>query len=199
MKKLPVISVCLVVVNILVYLVCLFDGGRLYSAGCLDANAILGNREYGRIVWAMFLHASTEHLFSNMIITLFLGAMIEKEVGPIRYGLVYLLSGVGGNLLSLFWKVVQNDSAVSIGASGAVFGLDGMLIAMVFLLRKQMVRVTPARVVVMVFFSLYSGFASGNIDNAAHIGGLVTGFVFGCITCFAIRRKNTVMYEGGTV
>ena len=73
MKKLLIISVCLVVVNILVYLVCLFDGGRLYSAGCLDANAILGNREYGRIVWAMFLHASTDHLFSNMIITLFLG------------------------------------------------------------------------------------------------------------------------------
>ena len=197
MKKAPIVSISLVVINILTYLICLFDGGRLYSLGCLDVSKVIVEGQYGRIVWAMFLHASTDHLFGNMIITLFLGSMIEKEIGHSWYILVYLFSGIGGNILSLCWKVIEHISAVSIGASGAVFGLDGMLIAMMLFLGKRLVQVTPIRVIAIILFSLYSGFATGNIDNAAHVGGLVTGFILGTIMCFVMRKKQ--LYKGGMV
>ena len=104
------------------------------------------------------------------------------------YGLVYFLSGIGGNVLSLAVKIVSNDWSASIGASGAVFGLDGALLAMVFFSGRKLPSVTPARTILMILLSLYNGFMANNIDNAAHVGGLVIGFVTAVI-CM-IRRKN---------
>lgn len=197
MKRYPMVSICLVALNIIIFLICLFDGGDLYIKGSLSAVAVLGGGEYGRILWAMFLHAGTEHLFSNMIIILFLGAMIEREIGPCRYALAYVLSGVGGNILSLIWKVVEQSNAASIGASGAAFGLDGLLIAMLLFGKKRTLQVNPPRVIGIVLFSLYSGFSSGNIDNAAHVGGLLTGFIFGCImTILQHGKKKAGAYQG---
>lgn len=189
-KELPIVSGTLVIVNVAVFIVCMFTGSRLYSVGGLDAFDVLVNKEYGRIIWAMFLHNGTAHLFNNMMILFFMGAMIEKEVGHICYALLYFLSGIGGNLLSLFGKIVNNDMSVSIGASGAVFGLDGVLLAMVLFCGRKMVNVTPGRVLVMIILSLYSGFSGSNIDNAAHVGGLLTGFLGGCVVCILQRRKR---------
>ena len=71
----------------------------------------------------------------------------------------------------------------SIGASGVVFGLDGVLLALVLFSGSRMEHVTAKRVVLMIFLSLYSGYTGHNIDNAAHMGGLITGFVLGSIYC----------------
>lgn len=189
-KELPIVSGALVIVNTVVFIICLFTGSRLYSLGGLDAFSVLVRGEYGRIIWAMFLHSGTAHLFNNMMILFFMGAMIEKEVGHICYALLYFLSGIGGNLLSLFGKIMNNDMSVSIGASGAVFGLDGVLLAMVLFCGRKMVNVTPGRVLAMIILSLYSGFSGSNIDNAAHVGGLLTGFLGGCVVCILQRRKR---------
>lgn len=188
-RELPVVSGILVMVNAAVFIICMFTGSRLYRVGGLDAFRVLVNREYGRIVWAMFLHSGTAHLFNNMLILFFMGAMIEREVGHICYALLYFFSGIGGNLLSLLVKIMNNDMSVSIGASGAVFGLDGVLLAMVLLCGREMANVTPTRVLAMIILSLYSGFSGSNIDNAAHVGGLLIGFLGGCIVCILQRRR----------
>ena len=96
LKFQPVVSTALVVVNVIVFAVCNFTGDLLYDAGCLDIYNVLVRREYGRILWSMFLHSGIDHLFNNMLILFFLGSMIEKEVGHIRYGGLYFLSGIGG-------------------------------------------------------------------------------------------------------
>ena len=137
----------------------------------------------------MFLHGGINHIFNNMFILFFLGAMIEKEIGHIRFFVFYFLSGVSGNLLSLYVKVWNGDMSGSVGASGAIFGLDGVLLSMVLFCDRKMENVTPARVLLMIFLSLYSGYTSGNIDNAAHIGGLLAGFAAGSIMC-ALKRKK---------
>ena len=151
---------------------------------------MLNNGEWGRIVWAMFLHGSISHLMNNMLLLFFMGAMIEKEIGHIFYTLLYFLSGIGGNLLSLYMRVANNDPSGSIGASGAVFGMDGVLLAMVLFAGRRMPSVTPIRVMAMIVLSLYSGFSGHNIDNAAHVGGLLTGFLGGCLVCILQRRKK---------
>ena len=190
MRKLPLVSGMLVLINVVVFLLCLLTGDTLYVMGRLSVVETIMNKEFGRVLWAMFLHSDVNHLFNNMLILFFLGAMIEKEIGHIPYSLLYLLSGVGGNLLSLLFKLMSNDWSASIGASGAVFGLDGVLLALVLFAGRKMPTVTPVRVVLMIVLSLYNGFSGTNIDNAAHVGGLVTGFLSTVMLCVIQRRKR---------
>ncbi len=189
-QKLPIVSGILVAANAIVYLICTFTGNLLYNIGELDAAAVLLRREYGRIIYSMFLHAGIDHLFNNMVILFFLGAMIEKVTGHIQLLLIYLLSGIGANICSLLYKVMTMDSMASVGASGAIFGLDGVLLAWILLDRQAMPDVTPRRVLLMIVLSLYSGFTAHNIDNAAHVGGLLTGFAAGALLCALRRRKR---------
>ncbi len=192
-KNLPLVSATLVIINVIVFFICLFTGDWLYDLGGVSWEGVLGRHEYGRLLWAMFLHGDTEHLFNNMIILFFLGAMLEKETGHICLAVIYFLSGLGGNVVSLIGKVLTEDIALSIGASGAVFGLDGLLLAMVLLSEDFRNRMSPIRVILVIGLSVYDGFMGSNIDNAAHIGGLVIGFLAGLIyvtVCNIRNRKN---------
>lgn len=189
-QELPIVSGILVAANVIVYLICTFTGDLLYNIGELDAAAVLLRGEYGRIIYSMFLHAGIDHLFNNLVILFFLGAMIEKVTGHIQFLLIYLLSGIGANICSLLYKVMTMDSMASVGASGAIFGLDGVLLAWILLDRQAMPDVTPRRVLLMIVLSLYSGFTAHNIDNAAHVGGLLTGFAAGALLCALRRRKR---------
>lgn len=189
-KNLPLVSATLVIINVAVFIICTFTGDWLYNMGGLNLWGILVEHEYGRIFWALFLHADESHIFNNMIILFFLGAMIEKEIGHIRYALFYFLSGIAGNILSLISKYMAHDLSMSIGASGAVFGLDGVLLALVLFSGRKMENVTWSRVVIMIVYSLYSGFTGQNIDNAAHVGGLVMGFLLGLGMCILERLQT---------
>ena len=185
----PIVSGILVAINVIVFLLCTFTGDLLYNRGELDVTGVLYYGEYGRILWSTFLHAGIDHLFNNMVILFFLGAMIEKVTGHISFLILYLMSGIGGNLCSLLCKLITLDGSASVGASGAIFGLDGVLLAWILLDRASMPDVTPKRVVLMIGLSLYSGFTAQNIDNAAHVGGLLTGFLAGLVLC-GIRRHR---------
>lgn len=188
-KNLPFISIMLVFSNVIIFLICTFIDSTFYSVGRLSVLEVVIYKQYQRILTSIFLHSDINHIFNNMIILFFLGAMIEKEIGHIKFGLFYLLSGIGGNLLSLFARFIENDWSASIGASGAVFGLDGVLLAIVLFSNRKMENVTPIRVGFMILYSLYSGFTISNTDNAAHIGGLLTGFLLGTFMCIIERRR----------
>ena len=189
-KSQPVVSAALVAVNVIIFIAGHFTGTLLYDRGKLDIYDVLVNKEYGRLLWAMFLHSGMEHIFNNMMILFFMGSMIEKEVGHVRYALLYLLSGLGGNIVSLAWRAMTADFSASLGASGAIFGLNGVLLAMVLLSRKQMENVTPVRVFLLIAYSLYGGFTGHNIDNAAHVGGLATGFLLAAVMCIVSRSRR---------
>lgn len=186
-EKYPFVSFVLVGLNLLIFILCLIFPW-IYEKGCCGIYQVFVCKEYGRILWSVFLHSSAEHIFNNMVIVLFLGSMLERQVGHVLYGLVYLTAGIGSGLFSLLVKWYQFDGAVSIGASGAVFGLDGLLLAMVIFLANR-IEIPATRVILVVFLSLYSGFSNSGIDNAGHVGGLVIGFIFGVAICFYIRRK----------
>lgn len=189
LKNVSYVSTSLVIINVIVFIICIFTGDMLYNRGKLSVFEFFILGEKGRLLYSMFLHSGINHLFNNMLILFFLGAMIEKEVGHIRFGIFYFLSGIGGNLLSLGTKIVSKDWSASIGASGAVFGMDGVLLALVLFSGNKMEHVSPIRVAFMILYSLYSGFTGTNIDNAAHIGGLLVGFLAGTIMCMIQRKK----------
>jgi rhomboid protease GluP len=188
--NLPFFSISIVVVNVLVYLISFYWKPSWYYWGDLNFEQVVVSKEYWRLLTAMFLHADLNHIFNNMLLLFFLGAMIEKEIGHLRYILLYFFSGIGGNGFSLLIKWVTNDRVSSIGASGAVFGLVGVLLALVLFSGRKMPNVTPLRVIMMILLSLYTGLTGQNIDNAGHVGGLLTGFLAGTFMCVIRRRRR---------
>ena len=130
-----------------------------------------------RLLTCLFVHAGLAHLLLNMFSLWLLGLLVEDRVGPLRLLLVYLASGVGGGLASLWW---HSDGINSVGASGAIFGLYGFLLTLLvskkLVLNKSDRRAMLGLVLYLVFSNLLSGL-TGNIDNAAHLGGLATGLL----------------------
>jgi len=130
-----------------------------------------------RLVSSQFVHAGLAHLLLNMGSLWLLGLLVEARVGPLRLALVYLASGVGGALASLWW---HSAGINSVGASGAIFGLYGFLLALLvskrLVLNKSDRRAMLGLVLYLVLSNLLSGL-TGNIDNAAHLGGLATGLL----------------------
>lgn len=189
-KDIPFVSILLVGINIVVFFVTLRSEYMFSGKGLLGVYEVLEQREYGRLLTSMFLHADLEHLFNNMLILLFLGAMLEKEIGHLLLLIVYMLSGLSGSVLSMGMQILRNDFHYSLGASGGVFGLDGLLLAIVVYAGKRFPEITPQKVLGILLLSLYSGMRSGGIDNAAHAGGLIGGFLSGMVVCFILYRKD---------
>ena len=126
---------------------------------------------------------SNQHIQSGHCI----GSIFEKEAGKIRFLLCYFISGIGGNLLSLYWNTMHDRQIVSAGASGAIFGLMGGLFWIVFANRGRLGTLSGRGILIMVVLSLYFGFTSTGVDNLAHVGGLICGFLTALLT---YRRKN---------
>ncbi len=197
-RQQPIVSIILVAANVLLFLLCKLAGGIIYDWGILDVYGVIFG-EYYRFISYMFLHADLDHLVSNMLILFFLGSMIEKEIGHVCYGSLYMLCGFGAGLCSYFYRLFTGNLAYTLGASGAVFGLEGVLLAMVLFRDRRTMGIRTDRVVLMILLSLYSGFAGQNIDNAAHVGGLLTGVACGCAMCLFRRIRYRIKKRKQTV
>ena len=180
LKKMPV-TACLILVNLIVFLITDFTGGtentvHMIACGAGYGPLITGAGEWYRVFTSMFLHFGISHLANNMLVLFVLGQRLEPAVGGVRYLLIYLLSGFGGNVISLGLEMQSSNYAVSAGASGAVFGVMG---AMIYVILRNKGRVADLSIkkMMMAAFSLYFGFTSTGVDNAAHVGGLICGFL----------------------
>jgi rhomboid protease GluP len=146
------------------------NAGRLTLAG-----------EWWRLLTCVFLHIGIIHLAFNMWCLWDLGALCESLYGSWTFGAVYLISGVGASLTSTAWR----PNGLSAGASGAIFGLAGALISSFYLgefsLPSVAVKGTLRSVVMFAGYNLLFGAVSGRTDNAAHVGGLVTGLILGAL------------------
>lgn len=189
-RRFPVVTISLALSNVVVFLICTFGGEILYNKGALDAERILRGGEYYRIVSAWFLHGSVTHLFQNMLILLAFGELVEKKLGHVRFGILYLIAGISGSLCSLCHMLAAGGGYVSIGASGAVFGVEGALLALVLLSRKKERLLSPGRFFVVLAYSLYIGFRSAQVDAYAHIGGAAAGFLTGLLLYFTGREAK---------
>lgn len=190
-KEMPYVSGGLVLINILIFLWCTFDGNMLYNVGVLSPFDFFEKKQYYRLISSMFLHGDIAHLINNMLLLFGIGTMLEKEIGHGVFAIIYLLTGIVGGMVSLFCKVFSGEWYVgSIGASGAVFGLIGVLLAMAFFSGIHLPNVTPMKMIVVVVYSVYSGMGDVNIDNAAHVGGAAAGVFAGLILSIGIRIKK---------
>jgi len=135
-----------------------------------------------RLLTATVLHGGAIHLAFNMWALWETGRLAERFYGNLQLLLVYGVSGLAGSIASLFFAA---RTGVSVGASGAIFGVVGCLLAAILIkahrLPTGLVRSMRASMLLFVGYSLFMGFVVGFIDNAAHIGGLVAGFAMGAL------------------
>ncbi|KAJ9565417.1 hypothetical protein OSB04_001383, partial [Centaurea solstitialis] len=151
--------------------------------GALDADKVIQERQQWRILTCMWLHAGVFHIFANMLSLLSVGIRLEQEFGfrcfpVVRIGSVYILSGIGGSLLS----AVFIRRTISVGASGALFGLLGAMLSELLTNWKIYTNKFAAltTLILMILINLMVGMLP-HLDNFAHIGGFVTGFLLGFI------------------
>lgn len=137
--------------------------------------------DWWRLFTYMFLHSGVFHIAVNLWCLWSLGTLCESLYGPWTYAAIYLITGVAGGLASVAW----NPMVLSVGASGALFGLSGALIASFLLgefsLSGISIRGTLISLLFFAGFSLYWGAMSPGIDNACHIGGLFSGLILGAL------------------
>lgn len=132
--------------------------------------------QWWRLLTCCFLHIGIFHLLMNMYALLSIGILLEPIVGKLRFILAYLLSGLTASLVSLWW----HDITVSAGASGAIFGMYGVFLALLTtnLIEENDRKNLMTSIAVFVGYNLLNGLKAG-IDNAAHIGGLLGGIAIG--------------------
>lgn len=187
LKKEPMTAI-LIILNIVIFLAVDMTGGtedmlHMVECGAAFTPYIVDGGEYYRIITSMFLHFGIEHLANNMLVLFVLGGRLERTVGKVRFLLIYLLGGIMGNLVSLFLDIRKQDFSVSAGASGAVFAVMGAMICVLILLKGHVEDLTTRQILIMAAFSLYFGFTSSGVDNAAHVGGMAGGFICALILC----------------
>ena len=174
-----IITKVLILTCILMFLItCLFDNQLLgFNASTLynlGANSRYGLRHYEfyRLLIYMFLHSGIAHLVVNMYSLGIIGTQIETYFGKIKMIAIYIYSGIVAGLLS----AVINDG-VSIGASGAIFGLLGALLYFGYHYRVYLGEALKRNIIPIIVLNIAIGFMLPGIDNAAHIGGLVGGYL----------------------
>lgn len=180
-KKTPYITYIIMGISVLLYLMTSIFGANfidqnpnvLYKFGALvNINSIDNYTQLYRLITSVFLHGSIMHLICNMYSLYIIGPQLESFFGRIKFIIIYILSGVIGNLLTLAF--LQNN-VVSVGASGALFGLLGALIYFGYHYRVYLGSVIKSQIIPLIILNLIIGFIAPGINNFAHIGGLIGG------------------------
>lgn len=180
------VNMTFVIINVVVYLILEIlgdttDGAFMYAHGAMYPWAVLEEGEWYRMLTAAFIHFGLPHLVNNMVLMICLGSYLERAYGRVKYAILFLICGIGGNLISMFAMIIKQNMAIAGGASGVVFGLIGALLFLVLKNKGRFEDLTLKRFLLMMALALYYGFSTAGVDNAAHVGGLMVGFVMGCI------------------
>jgi rhomboid protease GluP len=190
-------------INILVYVAMVISGvdpmfpdsNALIKWGANMRSLTMGG-EWWRMFTSMFLHYGILHLAFNMFALYSIGKSLEPFIGRWRFLILYLCSGIGGSVVSLWW----HDAAAGAGASGAIFGTFGIFAALLTtdLIDKSVRMPMLKSMAYAIGLNLLIGL-SGNIDNSAHIGGLLTGAIGGYLSYFDLkawfyRRKKQITF-----
>jgi rhomboid protease GluP len=145
---------------------------RLIAFGALTRAEVFAG-QYWRLESATWLHGGPEHLVSNAIALYVLGMICEHAFGGTQYFVLYVVSGLGGSVMSVLF-----NEGPSVGASGAIFGLQGAAIVL-FRRHRDRILMRDRRIGVVLLgwavYSIVTGWTSSFIDNGAHIGGVLTG------------------------
>lgn len=183
-KKTPYITYILIFINILFYVLSIISNS-FYNSMVLNPSKIL-NGEYYRLLSCIFMHGGIIHLLCNMYCLYVIGPQVESFFGKIKYIIIYLLSGIIGSLMSL-----SITNSISLGASGAIFGLLGSILYFGYHYRVYLSQAIKSQIIPIIVLNLFLGFMLNGVDNAAHIGGLIGGVLVSMMA--GVKYKSSTM------
>jgi membrane associated rhomboid family serine protease len=180
-------TVALVALNVLVYLITVFQGaginqpgGELFQKMWLTGIQV-SDGDYWRLLTAMFLHGSVLHIAFNMFALYWLGTVVEEAIGTTRFLLVYFASGLCGSAGAL---LLTDPGAVTVGASGAIFGIMGALLMLEYMTTGSF----AGQAAGLILINLVITFTIPNISVGGHVGGLIGGIA----ATYALMRTRYV-------
>lgn len=185
----------IIAINIIVFALMAFDGAGIFEPNGLvhlkwgsNYSPLTLSGDWWRLLSATFIHFGIIHLAMNMYCLYTIGVYLEPMLGKVKYTAAYLCTGILASLVSLWWHTEPANSA---GASGAVFGMYGLFLALLTtdLIPKKVRASLLQSIAIFVIFNLAYGM-KGGIDNSAHIGGLVSGFIIGYLYVISIRKEK---------
>ena len=183
----PYLTYALIGINIAVFLLQLSIGvDESASKWGMWPIGIAVNGDYWSLLTSAFLHGSILHIAFNMYVLFVMGPTLERVLGHARFAVLYLLAALGGAVASFAFSDVNT---VSVGASGAIFGLMGA-----FVVAGRRLRYDITQVLVLLAINLAFGFIQPNVDWRAHLGGLVVGALVAAIFVFA-PTANRVLWQ----
>lgn len=188
-KKKPVITYALIIINVLVFLAMyIFGKGSEDTLTLLLFGAnypvLVRAGDYYRLITSAFLHAGLLHLIFNNYALYVIGSQLESFLGKAKFLIIYLVSAICGSLMSMLFS-----DGISVGASGAIFGLLGSLLYFGYNYRVYLGTVLKSQIIPLIILNLVIGFITPGIDNAAHIGGLLGGL--GMTMALGIKYKTS--------
>ncbi len=197
----PYVTVLFLITNILIWLILELMGDTqdshfMIAHGASYEPLITSGGEYYRLFTCMFLHFGADHLMNNMLVLGLTGIRLEGVLGSVRFAGLYLGAGLCGSLLSFYKELGSAEYAVSAGASGAVFGVIGGLLAWAAWHRGKVGNLTTKGLFGMAALSLYYGFSTTGVDNWGHIGGMAGGVLLGSI--YAVWSKSANILRNRT-
>jgi rhomboid protease GluP len=184
-SKTMIVTICIIGINIILFLVSAFmsknimniDGQVLLDLGG-KFGPLIDQGEVYRLVTSNFLHGGIIHLAFNMYALYSIGPQIEELYGRTKYICIYFLTGIGSSFLSYYML----PNTLSIGASGSIFGLLGVLLIFAVRNRNSLNKGAIGNLVMVIGVNLYIGITLPNIDNYGHVGGLIVGIIMGIIS-----------------
>lgn len=185
----------IILANIIVFVLMAFDGAGIFEPNGLvhmkwgsNYSPLTLSGDWWRLLSSTFLHFGVIHLAMNMYCLYTIGVYLEPMLGKVKYSVAYLCTGILASLVSLWWHSTGVNSA---GASGAVFGLYGLFLALLTtdLIPKSVRSSLLQSIGIFIAFNLFYGL-KGGVDNSAHVGGLVSGFIIGYLYVISIRKEN---------
>ena len=197
-KKIIVTYAIMILCTIIFFLTYLlgegsYDAYTLYNFGAVYSPAIKIGQVW-RLLTGTFLHAGLIHLFTNMYSLYLIGTQLENFVGKKKFILIYLISAISGSLMSSIFS--EN---ISVGASGAIFGLLGSMLYFGYHYRLYLGSVLRAQIIPIILLNLFLGFTLSGIDNAAHIGGLIGGYLATMAVGITGKSTKTDQINGSIV
>lgn len=184
----------LLFINLIVFLLMSFSGASIIDPSSIsliewgaDYGPLTLTGDWWRTVTCNFVHIGIFHLLMNMYAFLFIGIMLEQQIGFRRMFIAYLLTGLWSSAISLF----MHGDLVSAGASGSIFGLYGIFLAFLCFHRieKGQRNALLSSILIFVGYNLMDGMKEGS-NNAAHIGGLISGFLLGVAYVTGLRYEK---------
>jgi rhomboid protease GluP len=194
LKSYPITSLILMI-NLVMYCLLLFNGGPGNMEALFRFGAVASELPYSQDLWryvtAIFLHLSFSHLLFNCFAILVFAPPLERLLGWWRYALVYLVSGILGNALSMAFYRHAMEYTLSVGATGAIYGVYGAFLYIAVFQRHIMDESSRRTLYALLMVGIIFSFAVTSTNWMAHLGGLIGGFfMYGLLIRVTRRPQN---------